>query len=216
MKLNGANPMRKYVATNDPAENTSELEGDSLWLQLGVDLSSRRIHVDMEVSETMATIVIRSLLKMSENSNKPISIHLSTYGGEAYSCLAIYDAIQACPCPITIYASGKIMSAGFIIFLAANKRVAAPNTTFMIHSISSGTEGRIKDQEIDVAEGKRLNAVMLNIVATRTKMNLKWWTRQIAIHDRYMDVTQAKEYGIIRDVEVKKPTKPKTAKKVVK
>lgn len=183
------------------------------WIQIGVDLDSRRIHIDMEVNEMMSAIITRSLLKMTELSNDPIEIYLSTFGGDAYACFAIYDAIRACPCPITVFASGKIMSAGFIIFLAANKRYAAPHTTFMIHSVSSGIEGTIKDQEIDVAEGKRLNNMMLKVLGERTKQNIKWWSRQILSHDKYMDVATATAYGMITE---DKPRKSKPVKKVSK
>lgn len=206
------------TSAKEDAKDLKDLkfENSMTWLQLGVDLESRRLHLDMEVDSTMATLVIRSLVKMSEVSNEPIEMYFSSYGGDAYACLSIYDAIRACPAPITIFASGKIMSAGAIIFLASDRRFAAPNTTFMIHSVSSGTEGTIKDQEIDVAEGKRLNNIMLNILAERTKMNLKWWSKQILSHDKYLDVETASQYGIVGSV-VKKlekvVVKPKVKKK---
>lgn len=198
------------TSAKDESKDSKDLkfENSMTWLQLGVDLESRRLHLDMEVDATMATLVIRSLVKMSEASNDPIEIYFSSYGGDAYACLSIYDAIRACPCPVTIFASGKIMSAGAIIFLASDRRFAAPNTTFMIHSVSSGTEGTIKDQEIDVAEGKRLNNIMLNILAERTKMNLKWWSKQILSHDKYLDVETAGQYGIVGSA-------PKKVEKVV-
>lgn len=184
--------MSKEIVTKE-----NKFENYAHWLTMGIDLESRRIQLDMEVSDVMASLVIRALLKMGDISNEPIEIYLSSYGGEIYSGLAIYDAIRASPCDVVIYANGKIMSAGTIIYLAGDVRIAAKHTTFMMHSASSGAEGKIKDMEIDVQEGKRLNGVILDILAERTKMKKNWWYRKILSHDSYFDVNQAKEWGLI-------------------
>jgi ATP-dependent Clp protease protease subunit len=191
-------------------QKENKFENAAHWLAMGIDLDCRRIQLDMDVNDIMASLVIRSLLKMSDMSNDPIEIYLSSYGGEAYAGFSIYDAIRSCPCDVIIYASGKLMSMGPIIFLAGDVRIAAKHTTFMLHSVSSGTEGKIKDQEIDVLSGKRINDTMLNILAERTKMKKTWWYRKILSHDFYFDLTEAKEYGIINNVTVKSTVKEKT------
>lgn len=193
----------------------SRLENAMSWLQMGVDFESRRIEINYEVNEQMASFIIRALLKMSEVSNAPIELYLSSHGGVVYDGLAIYDAIQACPCPVTIYASGKIMSSAFIIFLAGDRRYAAKHTTFMMHSISYQGEGKVRDQEIDVLEAKRLNNLFLEIMASRTKMTKKWWYRQILSHDKYFDLKQAQECGIVTPpvVSKKKPATVTTKRK---
>lgn len=201
----------------------NKFENASYWLTMGIDLDSRRIQLDMDVSDVMASLIIRALLKMTDISHEPIEIYLSSYGGEAYAGLAIYDAIRACPCTIIIHANGKLMSMAPIIYLAADVRVAAKHTTFMLHSVSSGTEGKIKDQEIDVQSGKRINETMLNILAERTKMKKNWWYRKILSHDFYFDLNQAKEFGFItkttvekgasRNVRPRKVTKPTASKR---
>ncbi len=184
--------MSKEVVAKD-----NKFENAAHWLQMGIDLEYRRIQLDMDVSDVMASLIIRALLKMTDISHDPIEIYLSSYGGEAYAGFAIYDAIRACPCDIIIHANGKCMSMAPIIFLAADVRIASKNTTFMLHSVSSGTEGKIKDQEIDVQSGKRINDTMLNILAERTKMKKSWWYRKILTHDFYFDLTEAKSYGLI-------------------
>lgn len=175
----------------------NKFENATTWLQMGIDLDSRRIQLDMEVSDVMASLVIRALLKMSDISNEPIEIYLSSFGGEMYAGLSIYDAIRACPCDIIIYANGKIMSAGLLVFLSGDIRIASPHTTFMAHSVSFGSEGKLKDIEVDVTEGKRLNNLMLDILAERTKKPRKLWYRLILSHDKFFNLTEAKEYGLI-------------------
>jgi ATP-dependent Clp protease protease subunit len=203
--------MSKELVTKD-----NKFETAQTWLQMGIDLEYRRIQLDMDVSDVMASLVIRALVKMTDISHDPIEIYLSSYGGEIYSGLAIYDAIRACPCDVVIHANGKIMSAASVIYLAADVRVAAKHTSFMLHSVSSGTEGKIKDQEIDVQEGKRLNNVMLDILADRTKMKKNWWYRKILSHDIYFDLTQAKEYGIVSTITTRPTPATKKAKGTTK
>lgn len=203
-------------ATKEVPVKDTKIESAMTFLQAGVDFEARRIEINFDVNEQMASFIIRALLKMSEISHDPIEIYLSSSGGIVYDGLAIYDAIQACPCDVTIYASGKIMSSAFVIFLAGDKRVGSKHVTFMMHSISfyGGDEGtKLKDKEIDVIEAKRLNNIFLDILAQRTKMSKKWWYRNILSHDKYFDLKQAQEFGIVTSTVMKKATvKPKTKK----
>lgn len=201
------------------SEEIDQLPEDLDYILSGVDFDSRRIEIRGEVNEGMASVITRSLLKMSEKSTEPIELYLSSPGGDAYEGLAIYDAIMACPCDIHIIASGKIMSAAFIIFLAGDVRIAAPHTTFMMHSVSYGVEGTVKSHEVQVNEGKRINNVFLDIMATRTNRNKKYWYRTILNVDKYLNVQEAIEVGIIKQQVSQRPTKKvlkKGAKKNVK
>ena len=200
--------------------DAEKYESDINWITLGVDLKSRRIDLTMEVSEVMSAIVIRSLLKMSELSHEPIEIYLSTYGGDAYAGFAIYDAIRACPCDVSIFVSGKVMSAGVIVFLAGDIRVASVNTRFMIHGVSSETGGKVKDMTVDLAEAKYLDNKMLALFTERSKMkNIKFWQKKIANQDVYFGTEEARLYGLVREsiVEKKsgqvKKTKVKSSKR---
>lgn len=173
------------------------LELTFLWLTEGIDLESRRIEVREDVTEKLASKIIRALIKMTEISHDPIELYLSSGGGEIYSGLAIFDAIRECPCDVNIIGSGQLFSAAFIIYLAGDQRIASENTSFMIHSISYGTEGSVKQHEIEVNEAKIMNNKFLDICAERTKPNRKWWYRHLNGSDKYFKVNEAKELGII-------------------
>lgn len=188
--------------------DTEKHESDINWITLGVDLKSRRIDLTMEVSEVMSAIVIRSLLKMSELNHEPIEIYLSTYGGDAYAGFAIYDAIRACPCDVSIFVSGKVMSAGVIVFLAGDIRIASVNTRFMIHGVSSETGGKVKDMSVDLAEAKYLDNKMLALFTERSKMkNIKFWQKKIANQDVYFGTEEAKLYGLVRESIIEKKSR---------
>lgn len=178
---------------------SSQGEIDSLWMTLGVDFEARHIQIGMNVDENMAMIIIRALIKMQAESNDPIKITLSSYGGDVYSGFEVYDAIRESKAPVHIHAMGKIMSAGLLIFLAADHRTSSKNTTFMAHSVSTGMEGKLKDLEIDVIETKRLNDKILNILTERTKKPKKLWYRLTLSHNMYFDYDKAVEMGVLKN-----------------
>jgi ATP-dependent Clp protease protease subunit len=207
-------------------EAEQKLEAAMNFIASGVDLASRRIEARGEVSDGMACYITRALLKLTEMSDEPIQLYLSSPGGDAYEGLAIYDSIRACPCDVNIIVSGKIMSAAFVILLAGDQRVAAKHTTFMMHSVSYSTEGSAKEHQIQVNEGNRINNIFLDIAVERTKRNKKWWQRAILNHDRYFTMEEAIDIGILTVKPkpkatipvpiVKKSVKKVIAKKVVK
>lgn len=205
-------------ATADRQDN-SIMENHLNWLINGIDLESRRIELRGEVGDAMASFITRNLLKMSQMSNDPIEIYISSPGGSVSAGLAIYDAIRACPCDVHMIASGEIMSMGFIIFLAGKKRTAAPHTRFMMHSISYGVDGTItKNHEIQVNEAKAMNNANLDIMAKRTKRDKKWWSRAILSHDKFLGVEEAITLGVVNALNqpqspVIKKVKPATVLK---
>ena len=99
-----------------------------------------------------------------------IQLLLSTYGGDVYDGLSLYDAIKNSKTCVDITCFGKIMSMGVIILLASKNRKAYRNTTFMIHEISSGAIGKIADLEESVDEAKRLNKVLFDIIEKETRV----------------------------------------------
>lgn len=209
MKLIGRNFELKRAS-----EDNEENEVSMNWLMSGVDFQNRRIDIRSEINEVVAAIIIRAVTRMQELSSEPITINLSSPGGDVLEGLAIYDCLRESPCQIIIKASGKIMSMGFIIFLAGDVRLATPNTSFMMHSISYATGDSakiVRHHEVDLIESKRLNNVLLEIMGSRTSRNKKWWYRTVILQDRYFSVAEAQEFGVL---SLPKPVRKKPVRKV--
>lgn len=180
------------------------------WLLTGVDFEARVIEIRGDITENMVSIVTRAVIQMDKESSDSIKIILSSPGGDAYEGLSLFDCLRVAKSDIHIHASGKIMSAGFVIFLAGDVRTASRHTTFMMHSVSYSSEGSAKEHAIAVNEGNRINTLFLDIAQERTKRNKKYWQRTILNHDRYFSVADAQELGILTSVKVvEKPKLPK-------
>ena len=134
-----------------------------------------------------------------------IQVLLSTYGGDVYDGLSLYDAIKNSNTEVDITFDitcfGKIMSMGIIILLASKNRKAYRNTTFMIHEISSGAIGKLADLEESVDEAKRLNKVLFDIIEKETRIT-KSQLEEIynKKQDWFITAEEALKLGIITEI----------------
>lgn len=130
-----------------------------------------------------------------------IQVLLSTYGGNVYDGLSLYDAIKNSNTEVDITCFGKIMSMGIIILLASKNRKAYRNTTFMIHEISSGAIGKLADLEESIDEAKRINKVLFDIIEKETKIT-KTQLKEIynKKQDWFLTAEEALKLGIITEI----------------
>lgn len=176
---------------------------EEMWLDLVHKIN------EMKASDNdviYSNVAILSSIGLTVDAVLPeVNIYLSTFGGYLYDMFAIYDEIKELTNDYTvnIYCCGKVMSAGTIIMLATDykHRFAYRNTTFMFHTLSSLTYGKIKDMEEDTDECKRLHKVMYKIYQENTsipKSQLdKIYESKV---DWYISAEQAKKYKIISKV----------------
>jgi ATP-dependent Clp protease protease subunit len=130
-----------------------------------------------------------------------IQILLSTYGGNVYDGLSLYDAIKNSKTDVDITCFGKIMSIGIVILLSAKTRKAYRNTTFMIHELTSGVIGKLADMEESVDEAKRINRVIFDIIEKETKITHSW-LKEIynKRKDWFFTAEEALEIGLITEI----------------
>ena len=127
---------------------------------------------DEEWIRNLHNVMNVSSVKCDSTIEMPhIQLLLSTYGGEVYDGLSLYDAIKNSKTCVDITCFGKIMSMGIIILLASKTRKAYRNTTFMIHEISSFGTGKVADIEESVEEAKRLNKLLFDIIEKETNIS---------------------------------------------
>jgi ATP-dependent Clp protease protease subunit len=82
---------------------------------------------------------------------------------------------------------------------AKGKRYALPNSRIMIHQPSSGTQGKITDQEIALKEGVYLKKVLAEMFAKNTGQKYEKVVKDMD-RDNWMSAQEAMEYGIIDEV----------------
>ena len=176
---------------------------EDMWSELVKKIKEIK-NADDEVSDNN-TAALLAVGILTEAKLPPINIYLSTYGGTIYDMLAIYDEIKSLQkeYEVNLYCVGKIMSAGTIIMLSVDfeHRFCYPNTTFMFHSISSYTLGKIKEMEEEVSEVKRLHKLMYKIYNENTSIpEEKLEDIYKSKKDWFITPEQAKKYKIISKI----------------
>ena len=165
-------------------------------------LNDRIIFLGEEVNSHTANLVIAQLLYLAhEDSKKPIKLYINSPGGSVYDGLAIIDTMNYIEPDVQTIGIGLQASMGAMLLSSGTKgkRFALPNARIMIHQPSSGTEGKITDQEIALREGVYLKKVLAEMMAKNTGKTLAQVEKDMD-RDNWMSAKEAKEYGIIDEV----------------
>ena len=159
-------------------------------------LKERVVFLGEEVNSATANIVIAQLLHLAyEDPKKDIKLYINSPGGSVYDGLAIIDTMNYIEPDVQTIGIGLQASMGAMLLSsgAKGKRYALPNARVMIHQPSSGTEGKITDQEIALKEG------LAEMMAKNTGKTLAQVEKDMD-RDNWMSAIEAKEYGIIDEV----------------
>lgn len=177
-------------------ERTSEGERSmDIFSRLGRE---RVIMIDTDFNPAMASVVCAQMLVMDSEDNSPIQLHLNTPGGEIYSLMHIFATIDKLKSPIYTFCLGLAASCGSALFNYATPghRYISKWGTQMIHQPSSGTQGKITDQEISLREGIRLKNLLTDMYVEKCTAGLS--RKKIADlmeRDRWLDAEESVKLG---------------------
>lgn len=146
-----------------------------------------------EVNDEMLTILSQQLIQAAINRDE-VTIIISTYGGEVYPALGMYDMIKHHPHKTTTIAIGPCFSAGMIILQAGQKRAMTKNAVLMTHygESGSGSEG-------DAKQNDKLHKQHKDMVGSKVKVSQRVvnnWFKQ----ETYFDADQALKVGLVDEV----------------
>ncbi len=165
-------------------------------------LKERVVFLGEEVNSATANVVIAQLLHLAyEDPKKDIKLYINSPGGSVYDGLAIIDTMNYIEPDVQTIGIGLQASMGAMLLSsgAKGKRFALPNARIMIHQPSSGTEGKITDQEIALKEGIYLKKVLAEMFAKNTGKSFAQVEKDMD-RDNWMSAAEAKAYGIVDEV----------------
>ena len=194
--------MKDYLVPTVIEENNRGERAYDIYSRL---LKERVIFMGEEVNSATANIVIAQLLHLAyEDPKKDIKLYINSPGGSVYDGLAIIDTMNYIEPDVQTIGIGLQASMGAMLLSAGakGKRCALPNARIMIHQPSSGTEGKITDQEIALKEGIYLKKVLIDMMAKNTGKTAKEIEKDMD-RDNWMSAEEAKKYGIIDEVITK-------------
>lgn len=199
--MNSAKPTSYLVPT--VVEKTSE--GERAYDIFSRLLNERIIFLGEDVNEHTANLVVAQLIHLAyEDPKKDIKLYINSPGGSVYDGFAIYDTIQFIKPDVQTIGIGVQASMGAFLLSSGKKgkRFILPNSRVMIHQPSSGTQGKISDQEIMLKEGLYLKERLNDILAKNTGQKLSKIQKDTD-RDFWMGAVEAVEYGIVDEVITK-------------
>lgn len=165
-------------------------------------LKERVVSLGDEVNSATANIVVAQLLHLAfEDPKKDIKLYINSPGGSVYDGLAIIDTMNYIEPDVQTIGIGLQASMGAMLLSAGakGKRYVLPNSRIMIHQPSSGTQGKITDQEIALKEGIYLKQKLAEMLAKNTGKDVKQVIKDMD-RDNWMSAEEAKTYGLIDEV----------------
>ncbi len=165
-------------------------------------LRERIIFLGSRVDQDSANVIVAQLLFLqAESSTKDIFLYINSPGGSVYDAMAIYDTMQFIKNDVQTVGIGLQASAAAFLLSSGTKgkRFILPYSTVMIHQPSSGTSGKVTDQEIDLKESLRVKQLLESIMAKNTNQTIE------KIHldmerDKWLSADEAKDYGIVDQI----------------
>lgn len=171
-------------------------------------LKDRIIFLGDDLNAHTANLIVAQLLFLDNaNPKKDVFLYINSPGGSVYDALAIYDTMQFIKADIQTVGIGIQASAAAFLLSSGTrgKRYLLPNSAVMIHQPSSGTRGKVTDQEIDLKEALRVKKLMQQIMAKNTGQKTEK-IHQDMERDFWMTAEEAKKYGIV-DAVIATPPK---------
>lgn len=86
-----------------------------------------------EINQPMIQKVCQLFSQLINDRVKTVHLLLHSGGGFVSDGIFLYNYLSSCPINVIAYNAGNVSSMAVIVFLAAKRRVAADNATFMIH-----------------------------------------------------------------------------------
>jgi ATP-dependent Clp protease, protease subunit len=165
-------------------------------------LKDRIVFLGSDVNEQSANVIVAQLLFLAnEDPNADIKLYINSPGGSVYDALAIFDTMNYIkPDVQTIGIGVQASAAAFLLSSGAKgKRSLLEHATVMIHQPSSGTRGKVTDQQIDLEEVIRIKKLLEQIMAKNTAQKVET-IHQDMERDKWLTAEEALAYGIVDNV----------------
>jgi len=172
-------------------------------------LKDRIIFLGTAIDDNVSNLVVAQMLFLeAEDPDREIFFYINSPGGQVSSGLAIYDTMQYIRAPISTFCMGQAASMGALLLCAGNKgkRYALPHSRILIHQPLGGFQGQATDIDIQAREILRLKDELNRIMADLTGQPLAKIQADTE-RDYFMTSDQAKAYGLIDEIIVKKSVK---------
>ena len=201
------NPTEYYNNTLVPMVVEQTVRGERAYDIYSRLLKERVIFITGPIEDYGASLITAQLLFLeAENPKKEIHMYINSPGGLVTAGLAIYDTMQYVRPPVQTFCIGQAASMGSLLLCAGRKgdRFALPNARIMVHQPSASFYGQAADIARHAQEIVKLKKRLNEVYAKHTGQPVEA-IEKILDRDTYMTAEEAKNFGILDQVMVRRP-----------
>jgi ATP-dependent Clp protease protease subunit len=169
-------------------------------------LKDRIVILGSEVNDQVANLISAQLLYLEgQDPDKDIWLHINSPGGSVTAGLAIYDTMNFIGPDVGTICMGLAASMGQFLLCAgaAGKRYSLPSGRIMMHQPSGGFQGQAADIKIQAEQMGYIKEMLAGRIAHHTGQTIEQIHKD-SDRDRWFTAEEAKNYGIIDQVIVKR------------
>ncbi len=170
-------------------------------------LEDRIIFLTGEITDAVADTVVAQLIYLEgKDPEKDICLYVNSPGGSVTAGLAIYDTMNYIKCDVSTICIGLAASMGAFLLSSGTKgkRYALPNSEIMIHQPLGGAQGQASDIKIQADHILKTKHRLNKILAKNCGKPLEQVEKDTD-RDNYLSAEDAKEYGLIDEIFIKRP-----------
>ena len=169
-------------------------------------LQDRIVVLGTDVNDGIANYITAQLLYLEgQDAEKPIWLYINSPGGSVTAGMAIYDTMQFVQPEVGTICMGLGASMGQFLLCAGapGKRYALPHARIMMHQPLGGVQGQATDIAIQAEQMAYTKRMLQERIAQHTGQTYETIGAD-SDRDRWFTAEEAKDYGIIDHVIVKR------------
>lgn len=157
--------------------------------------------VDRDIVES---VTVPLLLFEQDNSDEPVTLIITTDGGEIYHGMAVCDIIDNYSKPLNIIILGNAFSMGTLLAMAGKdnpnvKKKCYKHTVFLIHDGSFYLGGNLDRVRDGYLFKEKYELLIDNYILSHTTISQDMYDKQ-KNHDWYLTADEALAFGIVDEV----------------
>ena len=190
-------------------QRTREMTIDELLLE------NRVVFLIGEINPGSAARIMMQMLYLEHTKkNSNIDLYINSPGGAVDDTLAIYDTMRFLSSPVSTYCIGRAYSGAAVLLTAGAKgrRFILPHAKVMMHQPFGGVMGQAEDIRLQAEQIIKAKNELIKILARHTGQDEER-IRRDGERDKYFAAQEAKDYGLVDEVLVRKKAEPQAVQK---
>ena len=187
------------IEERDSAMRVSEMNVFSRLIQ------DRILFLSGQVDSLSMDTMVAQMLYLNSVDNRDISLYINSQGGDVLAGLSLIDTMNFIESDVSTTCLGMAASMGAVLLScgAKGKRFVLPHSRVMIHQVSSGVQGVLKDMEIELEQTRRCKKDLYEILAQNTNKSFEEIEHDCD-RNYWLLGQESVDYGLADSVLVKK------------